>query len=349
MKPVSLRELMMHLGAVKVVDPVVDVAFMKAEERRFVEQHDDDPHGRPWHVSHHASSFPGDNRQACGRKALYGLMDVPTGGAFDRWFATIIDAGKALELTQVRRVRDAGYLVTSVDPARSTDPDAVDDQGRPKPQVGFVDAEHWLTGSIDMPILPFGYDRPHVVEIKSKHELKIELMQQGEKSFDPKHRNQLLCALGLANENPGMLGHPETAEPMPAPDDGSIFYLPRDVDWPGPVPTHEFYFEHDPAFMEEGRAHLKDWNRSFVEGELPQTVQRKNSRSHPFGWKWSEGICKFCPEKKLCRADYDAGVVNLQKSNVEAVGMFTRPGYDAAAKRATVLSYWGQDDPLARS
>lgn len=337
----SFKEMLVRLGAIRIVEPVVDLAYVNVQRERWVNQDGDDPHGLPWHVSFHASSFPGDDPQACGRLAMYGLMDVPKGGPTGRWLHSTAEAGKNIELDVVRHMRDDGRLVRSGQPGRSSDPDAQ------MPQMGFRDDEHWLTGSVDMPILPFGYHSPFITEIKTKSEANVLAMMRGEKSFDPKHRRQLLCSLGLAHENPDAFIHPtDDSIVLDPPTDGAIYYLARDTDWPGPVRTFEFYFQHDPAFMEQGRARLAEWKMSFLDEELPQKVARKNTRTHPNGpdWKWSEGACRYCALKKQCRADYDAGITNLSKSHAIAVASFARPGYTYTSRRSAVLRTWGIED-----
>lgn len=287
------------------------------------------------------SQFPGDASQSCPRSAVYGLADIPTEGPPDRWLVGVADVGKAVELSHVRAMRDAGYLTRSAIEGTSTDPESG------LPQIGFIDKEHWLTGSVDMPILPLNYSTPHIVEVKSKHEKKIAEMQAGERGPDESHRRQLLCSLGLAAENPGAFMHPKEDVVLPAPVDGSIFYTARDSEWPGPQPTHEFFFEHDPGFMEQGREHLKRHRQAFIEGELVETVPHKNTRSHPLGWKWSEGACKYCPAKKACKSDYQNGINKLADSHAIALARFSRPGYDYETRRRRVFAFWGEDDPLA--
>lgn len=335
----TLKEMLVALGSYKVVDPVIDLAYDVVERNNWYHQSRDSPHGRPWHTSFHASSFPGDSLQACGRAAVYGLMDAQLGGGpMDRWLSRVVEAGKEMELRIVRKMRDAGYLVRSADVTRSTDPDAH------LPQIGFVDREHWLTGSIDMPILPPSYSSPHIVEVKSKHETKVDEMMAGMRKFDPGHRSQLLCSLGLANENPQIFVHPTEDRLLDPPFDGSIYYEARDDEWPGPVKNFEFYFEHNPGFMEQGRARLSSWRQSFLDQEIPQTVQRKNTRSHPYGWKWSEGVCKFCPLKKACKSDYEKGITKLSDSHAVAAAKFSRPDYDPKEKRRLVLDAWDLSD-----
>lgn len=350
----EFKEMLIQLGAIRVVEPMVDTAYANVQQRRWLAQEGDDPHGLPWHVSFHASSFPGDDPQACGRLAMYGLMDVPKGGPTERWLHSTATAGKSIELDIVRHVRDDGMLVRSGQQGRSSDPDAklvdpmsgiVTDVGMP--QMGFRDDAHWLTGSVDMPMLPLNYHSPFIVEVKTKHEAKIIGMARGEKSYDEKHRRQLLCSLGLAHENPDAFLHPtDDSIKLDPPTDGAIYYVARDTDWPGPVKTFEFYFQYDAGFMEEGRAKLAEWRQHFLDDRLPEAVPRKNARSHPNGpgWRWSEGACKYCPLKKACRADYDNGVTKLSESHAVALASFARPGYTHKDKRKAVLQTWGIDE-----
>lgn len=345
MQGLSLKEFMTRLGAIRIVEPLVDEAYRIVEEKRFRDDFHGSTHNRPWHTSFHASNFPGDQK-ACGRKAMYELMDVQgiESSGFDRFLATIIDAGKDLELQIVRRVRDAGFLVRSGQVGRSTDPDALAGHKRPMPQIGFEDPEHWFTGSVDMPILPYNYESPLIVEIKTKSSTKIDEMIAGERGPDPQHRHQLLASLGLAHENPDSFLHPTKQHALKPAVDGAIYYIARDTDWPGPIKTFEFYFEYDPDFMAAGRKTLTKFRDSFIEGRLPEEIPHKNSRSHPFGWKWSQGLCAYCDVKKLCRADYDAGTTKLENSALNAVAAFTKGGYDHQQTRQAVLDAWGAED-----
>ncbi len=345
MQGLSLKEFMARLGAIRVVEPIIDESYKIVEERRFREDFHGSPHGRKWNQSFHASTFPGD-KKACSRKAMYELMDVQgiESTGFDRFLATVVDAGKDLELQLVRRVRDAGFFVRSGQPGRSTDPDAVDEHGRPMPQVGFADSEHWLTGSVDMPMLPYNYESPLIVEIKTKSSTKIDEMIAGERGPDPQHRHQLLTSLGLAHENPDAFLHPTEDRALKPAVDGSIYYIARDTDWPGPIKTFEFYFEYDPDFMAAGRRTLAKFRDHFIAGDLPEEIPRKNSRSHPFGWKWSQGLCCYCDLKKICRSDYDAGITRIKDSNLNAVAMYTKNGYSHKDTRQAVLDAWSAED-----
>jgi hypothetical protein len=336
-----------------IVNETVQWAYDEVARQDYESQANESPHGRPWHVSFHASSFPGDLENPCPRYAVYGLMDIPK-APFDRRGTTIMEAGKDIELNTVRKVRDAGRLPRSNQPGRSSDPEARTPDGKPMPQMGFVDKEHWLTGSVDMPLLPLDWSETlHIVEIKTKHEDQVEDMRNQQRQFDEKHRRQLMCSLGLAHENPGSFLHPTEDKILEPPTTGSIYYLARDTEFQAPVNPrfHEFYFEYDPEFMKKGRETLKKWREHFLKGELPETQPYKNTRSHPLGsaWKWSQGECKFCPVKKACKADHAAGVTELKDSHVITLAQFEMPGYDYEAKRARVFQEWDEKDPLAGS
>lgn len=162
----TFRELLSHFGTIKTVDPVVSLSWDETLAAEAAAG-DQSPHGRPWHVSFHASAFPGNDKQACPRKAAYELMDIGREINTERWLNQTAEVGKAIELAQVRRLRDAGRLARSNIPGLSTDPDARDENGNPMPQIGFIDKEHWLTGSVDIAMTVFSTERkPHIVEVK---------------------------------------------------------------------------------------------------------------------------------------------------------------------------------------
>lgn len=344
-----IKEQEVNTDGSPIVDRVIERSYEIVEQREFLGNLNNSPHGRAWGTSFHASSFPGDQEKACPRAAMYGMMEIPK-SAFTRSGRTVMDAGKDIELNLVRRVRDAGFLARSNQPGRSSDPEARDENGKQMPQMGFVDAEHWLTGSVDMPILPFDYDSTLIVEIKSKHESHVEEMQNGARSFDAKHRRQLLCSLGLASESPQAFLHPTEDHLLKPAKDGVLYYIARDTSFrSSQAPRrHEFYFSHSPSFMEQGRAHLKGFQRDFREGRLREENAHVNTRTHPLkGYRWSEGECKFCPFKRQCRADHAGGVTKLADSSAIAAATFTRPGYDYPSLRSDVFSAWDEKDPLS--
>lgn len=304
------------LGLLKVVDPATRHAFSIAEDRIWREGLRNNPHGHPWHTSQHASSFPGDDPRACGRKAIYTLMDIPKNEPANRRLVGQGEVGKAIELMLQDKFGMAEMLLS--DNENDADVDF---------QTGFIDEDNWLTGNMDLLIVPVGWDRPHVVEVKSKAHDVVLQMKRGERGPDPAHINQCKTYIGFANERADRWPEYKPVQ------DGSIFYCSRD----DPSFTHEFFYSYDPAFMEQGRDRLAEWNDYFVRGELPP---------HPFGGKeWSQLPCKWCPFKKFaCKPDHKAGVTKLRDSNGIEWAREIRPNYDYDKKRKAVLTRWGADD-----
>lgn len=275
-------EMFARLGINKpIVEPIVNAAYEKEEEQIWRENLQSSPHGEPWHTSFHASSFPGDNPKACGRRAIYTLLNIPETEPINRMVRATGDAGKDIEIQIGKRLERAGVLL-------SESPDA-------EHQTGFVDEEHWLTGSPDFIIFAPQINRPHVIEVKCKSAKVIEDMQTGKRSFFPEHRNQALTYIGFVNE--------ENLWPDYDPcDSGSIYYLSRD----NPSESHEFKFSLNVEFMKSGKEKLKEWQEYFLAQKLPP---------RPKSWKWTEHPCKWCPVKKLCKLDDKEGVEDLADSN----------------------------------
>jgi hypothetical protein len=311
------KELFAKLGYTKpVVKPILNAAFENEEEQIWRDDLQSSPHGQHWHLSFHASGFPGDNPKACGRQAIYSLMNIPSFHPVSRAGRSVMEAGKAIEEIVVWRLHRSGLLLT--DP-----PDA-------EHQMGFEDKEHWLTGSPDAIILNPKDNSPYPVEIKSKDGAVIEDMQQGGRSFDPAHRTQALTYIGLSKDNKESLW-PELNDVT----SGSILYVSRDR----PDQDHEFKFEYNESFMKQGYEKLSSWKNSYLNEELPQTQEKK----HPFGWKWTQPPCKWCPVKKVCKADFQGGITSLNKSNGIKHAKDVRGNYDYTETRNAVLERWDAD------
>lgn len=300
----SRRETFARLGILKpVVEPIVQTAFDLEEDQIWREDLFNAPHGQPWHVGFHASQFPGDNPKACARLALYGLINIPDREPIPRGVRAMGEVGKAIEESIVWRFHRAGILLT--------------DSPNAEVQKGFEDKEHWLTGSPDAIINLPKVNRPHPVEIKSKSSLVIEQMQQGQRSYDPPHRNQILTYTTLAKED----------KKFSDIQGGSLYYVSRD----NPSETHEFYFDYEPDFIKSGRDKLKTYQQFFLDEELP---------ARPKEWKWTEQPCKWCPVKKFCKQDVKDKVTKLSKSDTIRHAKEVRKNYDYKQTRNEVLERW---------
>lgn len=187
-----------HLGLVRVMEPETEV-LMRERAQRAIEVSDYGPHERPWHCSYHASEFPGDQQSACKRYLLYRMMDLPPAEPMPPWVTTTGTVGKAGEIDIAEAHFEGGRLLS----VPESHPDA-------KHQLGFEDRETWMTASTDLPILPKGWRRPFIVEIKGKADEVLEEMLNGYRDPqtqqlkmrgpDRAHTNQLLATLGLAHE-----------------------------------------------------------------------------------------------------------------------------------------------------
>jgi hypothetical protein len=155
LRKLSRAEFFTRLQLIRTVDPMTEVIWREVEEKRFADQDGDSPHGHPWHVSFHASQFPGDDPMACPRQALYQMMDFPR-GVFSRRSRAIMSAGEAAEVELVRTYHEAGILLS----AAPDDPQ----------QTGFEMADAWLTGSVDCIIKPPNWNKPLPIEIKTKYD-----------------------------------------------------------------------------------------------------------------------------------------------------------------------------------
>lgn len=356
-------EFYSRIGLFREIDPLTDaaykfVALLAAEKPRHGHSHE-----APWHVAFHGSEFPGDYESACGRRALYTMMDFPR-QIPSRWLEQIADAGKGIEDQLVRRWYEAGYLVTA--PAHLPW----------VKQTQFSDNEHWLTSTVDAIVCWPRSNDPIVTEVKSKDSDVILAMQRLTRGPDVKHVRQVKTQIGLAHEqgpitkqrcyNTGRFAI-EVAEGvfvcpqhfharclrdviLDPPNRGRLYYVSRD----NPIDTFEFMFEYDPDFMKKGRTKLKAWRESFKEDELPQTNFDDKKFSHPFGWQWTkdEYPCKYCDFGAICREDHREAVKHGDKIRIsESVGVADakelREDYDVDLVRMAVERYWDEDLPVA--
>ncbi len=199
----SRRDLYRSIGLLSEMEPMTEVLMRERAEALHRDDEYDSPHSRPWHVSAHASSFPGDTEDACVRSLVYRMMNIPSAeGAMDPWVTATGVVGKAVELDIVDAWFKGGRMLGV--PEDPLHPEQF--------QLGFVDPEHWLTGSTDLAILPVGSRRAHICEIKGKSDDVLDemingrlLAQGGEvvkvpRGPDAAHVRQLKATIGLAHE-----------------------------------------------------------------------------------------------------------------------------------------------------
>ncbi len=340
---ISRTQLFVQAGIIKIVEPITDKIYKEIEKRTWLEDLESSPHGELWHTSFHASRFPGDDPHACGRKAVYELMNVPKVDPTSRFLRSVADAGKGIESELVQRWYDAGILL-------SAPPDA-------EVQTGFKDEEHWLTGNCDAVILPYRWRRPHVVEVKSKADDKVNEMRELTRKWDEAHRNQCLTYIGLlheANTWTDALVCEHTWRLADADGmcrlhgdglcikkisldrciDGTIFYVSRD----NPSNTHEFTFTYDAGFMDRGRERLLQWREAFEGDILPDRPRKEDGKLVG----WSELPCKWCDFKKhVCKPDWqNEKLTDLRQSAALEFTKTLRKDYDYDKTKQTVKKRW---------
>jgi hypothetical protein len=354
----SRGEFLSRIGMLKEIDPLTTLAYKHAERLEREMPNKGAGANALWHVSFHGSSFPGDNPKACGRRAIYTMLDLPRGG-FSRKSRQLMDAGKDLEMQLVRRWYQAGMLL-------SAPPDS-------PVQTEFEDREHWLTSTVDAIVARPRSPRPVVAEVKNVGGDVMEEMKRLLRGPNEEHVRQVKCEIGLAHEygpwdvrrciNSGALAvtlnHREKPvvvcpihggdkcleEQQLAPvEHGYLYYVSRD----NPEDTREFYFEYDAEFMRKGRDQLKVWRQFFEQGMLPQThLTGKN----PMGWNWTtdDSPCKWCPYgpsgSYVCREDHQESVkrgelLPLADSLAVEEASEAREEYDLDLVRAAVLARW---------
>lgn len=348
-------EFWSRLGAIKIVDAMTDFAYEMTEKDIWLNDKGNSPHGEPWHTSFHASSFPGDDPYACGRAAQYTMMNLPSPEPTSRWLRMLGDSGKAIEHEVVSRWGQVGGLLSE------------DTMKSGELQTGFVDPDYWLTGNCDAITIPHGWNRGHVVEVKSKALKVVQEMRMGQRGPDDKHVNQVKTYIGLAHEtfhlrNPILKMCQDTwavALKIPQPDgshnwacpfhgenasclfdlemqpvrDGTIYYLARD----DPSITYEFFYGLDKRFIDIGRERLAEWRTAFRNGDL---IPR------PDDWMWSKAPypCRYCPFKKhACKPDDKDHVSRLEDSHGIEYARSIRPNYDYDETHKAVIDRWEKE------
>lgn len=315
----SRAELFTRLQLVREVEPITSEAYRIAEEKIWRENLDDSPHGEAWHVSFHGSQFPGDDPMACGRQALYRMMNFPPAGPISRMLRQTATLGKAIESDIVAAWYGAGILISSPDPDK---------------QSGFELPEAWLTSSVDSVILPKNWNKPLVVEIKQRKAEVIAEMKLGRGPF-PEHVSQIKVQIAFVRLYQEEFGLWTDLDKI---THGVLYYISRD----NPLDTAEFRVDYDNNFFVAGVEKLKRWRAMFEEDHLPELDPGKRSSKfgHPNGWKWSYKPCQWCGFKKTCQLDFRESTTTLSESIGVRQAQNIRPDYDVEHSRLMVRARW---------
>lgn len=363
--PLDRFELYGYFGYHRVLEPATEEYMRAVNEREL--RGDDVARGEWWHTSFHASEFPGDDIDGCARFLTYKRMNFPPTEALPPWVTTTGTIGKAGELDIARAWYEAGHALAV--------PENMDEGEH---QLVFAWPEYWLTGSVDLPILRPGDDKPHIVEIKCKADEVIEEMKVGVRKWDIKHRFQLLTSIGLANQHDWgtvvvckhtwHILQADILKTEKNPDgvgfgSDAMSYCPRCGDYSGcqtqitlrppdtgsiyywsrswPRNTVEFYFRHDEAFINAGLEIIKEAKDNFERDKVP---------ARPAHFMWSMGSCARCTFKPFCRLDEgilprkrkvtEKPAEKLTESHGVKHAEAIRGHYDPDASRQRVLKRW---------
>ena len=332
LRRLTRNEMLTRLQVLRTLDPIVEKAYRSVEEAN-QRNGQEAPHGDPWHVSFHASQFPGDEK-SCPRAALYRLMDFAREGSdhkavslpFDRKSRTIMAAGKAIEVELVQTFADAGILLSA------------------KPQelqTQFEFPVAWLTGSVDS-VIRWNDTGLVPVEVKTKYQAALDEMKLGKRGPDIAHIFQLKVQLALIYLYQASGARWADFDRV---DHGYILYLSRDK----PSDTAEFRVDLDLKFFSDGIERLKRWKQFFLDDVLPEFPKgkRTNNFGHPMGavgLKWSELPCAWCPHKRTCQLDFRQSTTALSESVGVDRTRVHRPEYDPNQTRAAVLKRWEESD-----
>lgn len=336
--PLDRYALYCQLGLMSVMEPMTEELMRERAEREHVDDEHDSPHSRPWFVSFHQSEFPGDPLEACARKLVYRMMNIPSAeGAMAPWITSCGVMGKAGELDLADAWYEGGRLLAvpenpqyviekmrfiiealkkgNLDEARSIRED--------NHQISFVDYEHWLTGSVDLPILPFGRHKIHSVEAKAKSDDVLvemiegrQMMRDGQIVIEPRgpddaHVRQLKAGLGLAHEHDwgwvdvcpncwfivwsemyDRLGLPRGEHPR----SDSMGYCPRCRDY-----SRNEHFQLEPPTTGE----IFYWSRSWPRGN-----PRLGARTKSFFYEYDSEYMKSGREVlKEAREHFEEGMI----------------------------------------
>jgi hypothetical protein len=370
----SRSEFFARIGLLRRIDPLTELAY-RFEEQRTASLSDQGASAEhKWHLSFHGSQFPGDDPRACGRKAIYRMLDIPrsTGSYMfsNRKLTQIADAGKDIENRLVQKWHQAGFLL-------STPP--YGPNGEPQMQDIYEDEQAWLTSTVDANVLWPRTSMPEVCEVKSKYAEVIRAMRELRRGPDEGHVRQLKTQIAMVRhafgEHPIKVlrchntdrlaievsfdgngkAPPYYACPqhftdrclyetqLEPPDHGFIYYVSRD----NPIDTWEFYYEYDPAFYEAGVEKLALWREFFLAGILPQTNFTAKRFAHPFGWLWGDEPCKFCDYGDVCRLDMKLSLEKREplaftESAAVEQAKELRAEYDLDLVRTAVLERWNE-------
>lgn len=354
-EPLDRLSLYAQLGLVQVMEPATE-ELMRERALQELRHQDYGPHERPWHVSFHASAFPGVLEDACERSLLYRMMDAPPVEPMPPWVTTTGTLGKAGELD----IADAwfrGGRMLSIPEDEAWVPyveGAV--TAKDIKQLGFVDPDVWLTCSTDIPTLPKGWRKPYIIEAKCKASEVVLEMQTGirkdgtrastTRGPDPAHVKQLKATIGLAHEydwgrvcvcpNCWFVLWSEVFERLGVrggrhPLSDGLARCPRCRDYNAglefvlePPTSGEIYYWNR-SWPRDTKSFYFEFDKSFVDAGRSVLARARRAflsgvlPERPEHFQWSVGPCGQCSYKPSCRLDFGLETPRKRKPSMPPV------------------------------
>lgn len=341
-------------GLVSLMEPDTEDLMQERALHDLIDDEYDSPHARAWHVSMHASEFPGDPANACERYFIYRMMNIPARDPMPPWVTTTGTLGKAGELDIADAWHRGGrMLAVPEDPAEPG-----------KHQLGFADGSVWMTASTDLPVLKKGWRKPYIVEVKGKADEVLDEMISGVRKDgsrldkprgpDERHGHQLQATLGLAGEYDwgevtvcagcwriqyadiyqrlGYEGRVNPAIPAQYVAETNLQFCY----WCGREQLDDVTFQLEPPDCGEIYYWSRSWPRktkSFFFARDQQFLDRGREvlararesfilgklPPRPDHFQWSIGPCGFCRLKPSCRLDAGLSTSRKRKPDMPVV------------------------------
>lgn len=337
---VSRKELFARLGIIDHPDaPSLHKLTIKAWQMRG----DHEMENGRFRTSFWGGMFPaGIDEKHCGRKALYGLLNLPK--TLDEkpspHLLATSRAGSDVE-AQITALWDKlGISLVQICHTEKQEIDPETKQpvvclkggiGCPvdhSQQLRLQDPRYWYSSAID-DVLDL---RPEVnfvvpVDIKSKKEDVLNSIKRNQVA-DPKHKAQVIGYIHVCRLRHEEMGWDKMG--LERSQGGFVYYVSRD----NPSNAVAIWVPYVEEEVAGALALLEEWRDSFLKNQLPQ---------RPKDWRWTENPCKFCDFKKRCKQDNKDGVTDLFESTTIKIAQRQDPDYDPEAIRQKVIERWKEE------
>lgn len=309
----SRKELFTRLGIIDNPDaPSLHKLTIKAWQSRG----SDEMEGGRFKTSFWGGMFPaGIDEKHCGRKALYGLLNLPK---------TLDEKPSPHLLATSQAGSDVEAQITSLWQKQGISLINLPDGE----QLRLQDPRYWYSAAID-DVLDLRPEVNFVVptDIKSKKEDVLNAIKRNQVA-DPKHKAQVIGYIHVCRLKHEEMGWDKLG--LERSQGGFVYYVSRD----NPSNAVAIWVPYVEAEVAGALKLLDEWRESFLKNQLPQ---------RPKDWRWTENPCKWCDFKKRCKQDNKDGVTDLFESTAVKIAQKQDPDYDPSKIRDKVVERWDED------